>query len=105
MRRFVHFSMLLLLLSIALSAVGPLVAQEPVAIDEAEAEVEAGSDEAEAEAEGEHPAVTEDAPEVDSTGHSDHASAPGATTNTSIALLLTGMILFFAVGAVAIRRL
>ena len=96
MRKFVHLSMVLLLLSIASTAVCPLVAQEPVAVEEAEAEVE----------EGEHAVVAEDAAAaVQSTDRSDQAPAPGAKNNTQIALLLTGMILFFAVGAVAIRRL
>ena len=105
MRKFVHLSMVILLLSIALTAVGPVVAQEPVAVEEAEAEAEAeaGSDEAEA-GEAEH-AVAEETSEARSAGHSDQASAPGTTTNTPLALLLTGMVVFFAVGAVTIRRL
>ena len=109
MRNFVHFLMVMMLLSIALTAVGPLVAQEPVAVEEVQAEAEAGPEDAEADAEaeteGEHAVAVENAPEARSSDHSDHSSTPGATDNTPIALLLTGMILLFAVGAVAIRRL
>ena len=112
MRKFVHLSMVLLLLSIALSAVCPVLAQEPAAAEEAE--VEAVSEEAEAETPAQtdaqaetdqaHSAAAEAAPEAHSPDHSGDASAPGATNNTPIALLLTGMILFFAVGALMIRR-
>ncbi len=107
MRKFVHLSMVLLVLSIALTAVCPVLAQEPTAAEEAEAE--AVSDEAQADAEaateGEHAVAGEDAAEAHSPSHSDDASAPGATNHTAIALLLTGMIVLFAVGAVAIWRL
>ena len=94
MRKFVHLSILLLVLSLAMTAVGPVLAQEPAAAEEADAEAVSHEAEAEAEEEG---AETHS---PDSSGH-----APGATDNTPIALLLTGMIILFAVGAVAIRRL
>ena len=108
MRTFVHLSIMLLVLSVTLTAVSPVLAQEPVAAEEAEtdAEVEAASHEEEAaDAEGEHAIAVEDAAEAHSPNHSDDASAPGATNHAAIALLLTGMIVLFAVGAVAIWRL
>ena len=116
MKKLVGFSVVMLSLTIAAAGFTPVLAQEEATAEAAEAAEEVSHEEPAAdEHAAEDDAAGDDAPGEPATPET-HATqshgadqgtqaGPGQPHNGPIAMLLTGMVVLFAAGAIAIRRL